>query len=69
MARVVLSGCKRGAAAMIVCAPSFYDCGIFVFVWAAEIHWPMYIELIIRWGIGTKHPSKPNQIKLVAFHI
>lgn len=34
-----------------------------------DIHWPMYIELIIRWGIGIKHPSKANQIKLVAFHI
>eukprot|EP00040_Diaphanoeca_grandis_P025646 m.142364 g.142364 ORF g.142364 m.142364 type:complete len:262 (-) comp30247_c0_seq1:383-1168(-) len=32
-------------------------------------HWEMYIEFIQRWGIGVKHPSKPDLIKLTEYHV
>jgi centromere protein K len=32
-------------------------------------YWPPYIELLVRWGIGMKHPQHSNQVKLCAYHI
>ena len=34
-----------------------------------ERYWPPYIELLVRWGIGMKHPQHSNQVKLCAYHI
>lgn len=33
-----------------------------------DIHWPPYIELLLRCGIAQRHPQDCNLIKLVAFN-
>lgn len=33
-----------------------------------HIHWPPYIELLLRWGIAQRHPQDCNLIRLVAFN-
>ncbi|KAL1923298.1 uncharacterized protein VTP21DRAFT_8278 [Calcarisporiella thermophila] len=34
-----------------------------------DIHWPPYIELLVKAGIATRHPRDASKIKLVEFHI
>eukprot|EP00053_Salpingoeca_punica_P015785 m.146077 g.146077 ORF g.146077 m.146077 type:complete len:162 (-) comp16799_c6_seq1:230-715(-) len=33
-----------------------------------DSHWPPYIELIVRSGIGMRHPHIPRKLKLTDFH-
>lgn len=34
-----------------------------------DVHWPFYVEFLLRWGIALKHPTKGDLIKLTEFHI
>jgi len=34
----------------------------------AQIHWPPYIELLLRCGVALRHPQDCNLIRLVAFN-
>lgn len=33
-----------------------------------DVHWPPYIELLLRCGIAQRHPQDCNLIRLVAFN-
>lgn len=33
-----------------------------------QIHWPPYIELLLRCGVALRHPQDCNLIRLVAFN-
>lgn len=33
-----------------------------------EEFWPPYIEMLLRYGIASRHPEDPNKIRLEAFH-
>ena len=33
------------------------------------LHWPPYVELLLRNGIALKHPNDDHRIKLVPFHL
>lgn len=33
-----------------------------------EEFWPPYIEMLLRYGIASRHPEDPNKMRLEAFH-